>query len=232
MDIELKKRPSNPTIIIGFPSIGLVGTIVTKFLIDHLETEVIGCLCSDNITPLVAIHKGKVVDPITIYYNKKYNVIIIQALMDVSGNEMEIAKNIVDLNKQLEAKEVIVIEGMPTQEDKVDVYFYSTKSKVVAKTQPLKEGIVMGVTAAMLLKSEQLPLTTLFVQAHQNMPDSEAGAKVVELLKDYLGLDVDVKPLLENAKKFETNLKSVLKKSIEQANKANLAQDKDLSYLG
>jgi len=232
MDIELKKRPSNPTIIIGFPSIGLVGTIVTKFLIDHLETEVIGCLYSDNITPLVAIHKGKVVDPITIYYNKKYNVIIIQALMDVSGNEMEIAKNIVDLNKQLEAKEVIVIEGMPTQEDKVDVYFYSTKSKVVAKTQPLKEGIVMGVTAAMLLKSEQLPLTTLFVQAHQNMPDSEAGAKVVELLKDYLGLDVDVKPLLENAKKFETNLKSVLKKSIEQANKANLAQDKDLSYLG
>ena len=77
-----------------------------------------------------------------------------------------------------------------------------------------------------------MPLTTLFVQAHQNMPDSEAGAKVVDLLKDYLGLDVDIKPLLEDAKRFETNLKSVLKKTFEQSNSSKINQDKDLSYLG
>jgi uncharacterized protein len=234
MELQLKKRPVNPTIITGFPSIGLVGTIVTKYLIDHLDIEIIGSLQSDQLAPLIAIHKGKVVDPITVYYNKKYNIVIMQALMDVAGSEIQISKSVVDLVKQLNAKEVIVIEGMPTQDNKVDIYYYSSKAKVISKVQPLKEGVIMGVTAAMLLKSDQIPLTTLFVQAHQNLPDSEAGAKVIGVLNDYLGLDLDVKPLIESAKKFESNLKSVLKKSVEQQPQSLKAanQDRDLSYLG
>ncbi|MBW2989975.1 PAC2 family protein, partial [Candidatus Woesearchaeota archaeon] len=42
MQIKLWKKPKNPIIIEGFPGFGLVGTIASEFLIDHLKTELIG----------------------------------------------------------------------------------------------------------------------------------------------------------------------------------------------
>ena len=42
MKIILKKVPRNPIIIEGFPSFGLVGTITTEFLLEHLKAELIG----------------------------------------------------------------------------------------------------------------------------------------------------------------------------------------------
>ena len=229
MEYTLKKKPKNPIIIHGFPGLGLVSTIVTKFLIDHLDTEIIGSFESEHIVPLVAIHKSKIIDPITIHYNAKYNLVIIQSLTEVSGQEWETASALVKLQKELDAKEMILIEGMPSQQNKVDIYHYSTKSKVIGKTTPLKEGLISGLTASLMLKSEALPMTCLFAEAHTDLPDTEAAAKVVEVLNDYLGLNLDCKPLLEQAKKFETNLKTVLKQVKEIKSQK---RDETLDYLG
>ena len=42
MKIELSKKPKNCTLIEGFPGFGLVGTIATEYLLEHLQTEKIG----------------------------------------------------------------------------------------------------------------------------------------------------------------------------------------------
>ena len=42
MEYILNQKPKNPVIIQGFPSFGLVGTIATGFLIDHLAAKPIG----------------------------------------------------------------------------------------------------------------------------------------------------------------------------------------------
>ena len=39
MEIKLYKKPKSPLIIEGFPGFGLVGTIATEFLLEHLQTE-------------------------------------------------------------------------------------------------------------------------------------------------------------------------------------------------
>ena len=80
MDYELTKKPSNVTLITGFPSVGLVSTIATKFLTDHLDVEIMGHISSEKMLPLTAIHKGTIVEPLTLYYNKKYNIVILQSL--------------------------------------------------------------------------------------------------------------------------------------------------------
>ena len=73
MKFVLKEKPKNVTMIQGFPSLGLVSTISIKYLLDHLDTKEIGYIESENLTPLTAIHKGKIVNPISLYYNKKFN---------------------------------------------------------------------------------------------------------------------------------------------------------------
>ena len=72
MKVVLKKKPKNPIIIDGFPGFGLVGTIATEFLLDHLKTEKIGKIWISELPAMVAIHEGKVVEPIGIFYSKKY----------------------------------------------------------------------------------------------------------------------------------------------------------------
>ena len=237
MKIELKKKPKNPIIIEGFPGFGLVGTIASEFLIDHLKTEQIGKLWMHELPAMVAIHEGQVVEPIGVFYNKKYNIIIVHGIIGVQGLESKITDAIIDMAKTLKAKEIISLEGIgsSTPSEQTNVFFYTSDQKranSLKKTgcNVLKEGIVMGTTGILLLKSEKtLPVTSIFAETHSELPDSKAAAKVVEVLDKYLGLNVDYKPLLKQAEKFESKLKELLSKSQKISDEQ---KKKKLSYVG
>ena len=64
---ELSFVPKNPLVIEGFPSFGLIGTIVTEYLMEHLKVERIGTFFFRDLPATVAIHDGKIVPPIAIY---------------------------------------------------------------------------------------------------------------------------------------------------------------------
>ena len=70
----------------------------------------------------------------------------------------------------------------------------------------------MGTTAAFLLKGKDLNTTCIFAEAHSQLPDSEAAAKVITVLNGYLNMKVDTKPLLEQAKRFEETLRNYMQK--------------------
>jgi len=237
--VILTKKPKGATVIEGFPGIGLVGTIATGFLIDHLECEKIGNYFFENqATPsMIAIHECKLVDPIGIYYNKKNNLVIIHAITSAAGQEWRAADLILDVCEQLTAKELITIEGVGSAEKtptKDGGSFYFTKDKQTSKKlenkghQCLNEGIIVGSTAAILLKS-QLKTTCMFAETHTKMPDSKAAAQIIQLIDDYLGLNVDPKPLLKQAEEFEKKLKNI----VQQGSKTQtLQKKKKFDYIG
>lgn len=239
MKIELEKKPKNAILIEGFPGFGLVGTIATEFLIEHLKARKIGRIVSDKISPMVAVHEEKVIDPLGIFYDPKTNIIILHALIGINGLEWELADSLDQMAKELKVKEIISIEGIGSQsllmnEDLKESrsYYYSANNKKweSAGSRPLKEGIVMGVTGALLLNIKDIPLSCLFAETHTNLPDSRAAAKIIEILDSYLGLKIDFKPLLKKAEDFETKLKVLLEKS-KAAGKMKEQKD-ELNYLG
>jgi uncharacterized protein len=93
----------------------------------------------------------------------------------------------------------------------------------------LKEGIIIGVTGAILLRVEKTPVSCLFAETHSNIPDSKAAANLIQALDKYMGMDIDYKPLLEQAQKFEEKLKNIMQKSQEAQ---DISDKKKLSYLG
>ncbi len=236
MELELTKRPKNVILIEGFPGFGLIGTITTEFLIEHLKAEQIGRIKSNELTPLVAIHDSEVIEPLGIFYSEKYNIVILHALTSLSGLEWKLGDVINELCKQLQVKEVVSIEGVGTplmEEVKtINPYYYSkTNSKKFESigVKPLKEGIVIGVTGALLLNIKSTPLSCIFVETHSKLPDSRGAAKVIEVLDKYLGLKIDYKPLLKKAEQFEKKLAGL----IEQSQTTSVQQkEKELSYLG
>ena len=240
MQIELTKRPKNAILIEGFPGFGLVGTITTEFLIEHLKAKKIGTIKSDKISPMVAVHDEQVIDPLGLFYDPKTNIIILHALIGVNGLEWQLADSLNQIAKELKVKEIISIEGIGAQglvgvinEDTPSKsYFYSQTPKkwLSSGSLPLKEGIVMGVTGALLLNIKEIPLSCVFAETHSNLPDSRAAAKIIEVLDGYLGLKIDYKPLLKKAEVFEEKLKGLLEKG-KAAEK--MKQDKEeLNYLG
>jgi len=234
MKIVLTEKPKNPTIIEGFPGFGLVGTIATEFLIKHLGAKRIGKIWSEDLLPIAAIHEEKIVEPLGIFYDKKHNLIIIHALSAVRGLEWKLSNSILELADMLKAKEIISLEAIGTEDQNGARTFYftsqDTKRKAFKKLgmQPLKEGMVMGVTGALLLKRKEL-VSAFFIESHISLGDSKSAAKIVEMLDQYLGLKVDVKPLLKAAEKFEATLKDIMDKGQKAATQK---RRKELSYLG
>ena len=170
MEIILNKKPQNVTIIEGFPGFGLIGTISTEFLIEHAGAIQIGKIKFEEATPVIAVHDGNVVDPLGIFYSKKYNLVILHALTNVKGMEWKLARIVEQLSKQLKAKEIISIEGVgspgePSAEG--NTYCLSNKKSPFEKLgiKKLEEGIVMGVTGALLL-NKKLNLHSIFIEKH------------------------------------------------------------------
>jgi len=235
MKLILSKKPKNVTIIEGFPGFGLIGTIATEYLMEHLETEKIGVVEMDEVPAMIAIHQNKVIEPVSIHYNKKYNLVLIHAINIGKELGWKVADIIVELAKVLSAKEIISLEGVgspnPAQSR---VFYYSTRESSFAKklssiAQPLNEGIIVGVTGALLAKQLNVPLIALFAEAQNNLPDSRAAAEIIKALDLYTGLNIDPKPLLKQAEMFEQKLKGILQKGKEAE---EIQEDKKLSYVG
>ena len=237
MEIKLWKKPKNPTIIEGFPGFGLVGTITTEYLIDHLDVELIGKVMMTENPAVVAIHEDHIVEPLGIFYNKKYNIVIVHAVSASTGIEWKLAEIIQKMAKDLACKEIISLEGVGSSATKVDtekVFYFSKDSRIkrgLAKLglNPLKEGIIMGVTGALLLNVEKTPMCCIFAETHSDLPDSKAAARIIKILDDYLGLKIDTVPLMKQAEKFEEKIKGLLKKGEEAK---DIGDAKKLSYVG
>ena len=235
VEIQLNKKVKNVTIIEGFPGFGLVGTIATEFLIDHLQTEHVGRILLDELPAVVAVHDGKVVEPIGLFYNKKHNLLILHAITLVNGVEWKVADAVLKVAEQLDAKEIISLEGVGNQnvlEGKSYFLSKDPKKEVQLKklgVEPLKEGIVMGVTGAIFIKSDTIPASAFFAETHTDLPDSKAAAQLLQVLDKFLGLNLDYKPLMQQAEKFEQKLKDLLLKSKETQ---DMQDKKKLSYVG
>lgn len=236
MEIKLTKKPKNPIILEGFPGFGLIGTITTEFLIDHLKTEMIGTIWMEEMPALVAIHENRLIQPIGIFYSKKYNLVIVHVITSAVGLEWKLCKAIQDLAKQLQAKEILSLEGVGSPEavSNPGVFYFSVDKKREKmlkdlKIKPLNEGIIMGVTASLMMRETKVPLSALFVEAQSNLPDSKAAAKMIETLDKVLGLKVDPKPLLKQAQQFEGKIKTLL----DSSKNATVEQKRQMmSYVG
>ncbi|MFA5142483.1 MAG: PAC2 family protein [Candidatus Woesearchaeota archaeon] len=239
MQIDLYKRPKNVLIIEGFPGFGLVATIATEFLIDHLETELIGKIWISEMPAIAAIHQSKVVQPLSIHYNKKYNIVLIYGITATQGIEWKLADALLQIANELSAREILCLEGIGAAsqeqtEEKPKVFYYSNQSKIGDKlkaldTEALNEGIIMGVTGAMLIRNEKIPFSCVFAETASNMPDSRAAARVLEIVNHYLDLKIDTGPLLKQAEKFESKLKGIMQSSKKMTEDQ---KKKTLSYMG
>lgn len=226
MEVILRETPKAKVLIEAFPGFGLVGTIVTEYLLEHLDCKQIGEITFDDLPATVAIHKGGLVHPMGIFYCKAFDAIILHAILDVKGFEWRIAKSILEIKKQLNVDEILSIEGVASNGGE-EIFCFNNNKLIDLGAKPVDESVIMGVTAALLLKANDI--SCLFAETHSNLPDSRAAARIIEYLDKYLKFDLDTKPLLMQAELFEKKVKGMLQKTSKTVTEAD---KKQMSYLG
>ena len=228
---------NNAMLIDGFPTVGLVSTIVSSFIIDSLKLKRVGCILSRYFPAAAIIHDGIPSPPLRIYAGPKMcgpdnecdQVVVLASEVRVPDElQLPLAQKILDWAEEQGVKLILSLEGTPIMEDvdpeaQMDIYGAgSTESarEYLSKynLKPLEMGIITGIAGHMLYLANVL---CTLAPAHAQFPDARAAAKMIEVIDKMLPvIEIDTSPLLEEATRLEKQIQaslSTLRKGLERS---------------
>ncbi|MFH0714553.1 MAG: PAC2 family protein [Candidatus Diapherotrites archaeon] len=223
------------TLIEGFPGMGLVGTISAKYLVEKMNFKQIGFVDSDNFMPIIRIHDGMPVHPSRIYASAQYKLVVLISEQIISQQHTQhVANSVVDWIRKKGISRVISLAGInsPSAGEGVQIFGIAAnesgkKFLQAHNIELIKEGVTTGVTALILLQLKDLEdVEAISILGSVKIgADYKASAELLKKLDEILGLDINVAPLLKEAKEMEKALMSQLQKMKES--QENVAQMED-----
>jgi uncharacterized protein len=231
-DINVISKPlpmNGASVLIGFPGSGLVGTIALQYMVDQLEFEQIGTMTSKFFPPLAMMNKGVINDPVRIYIKNDIAAIV----ADIPIHPMicyETSRDIIDWLEQFKPKEVVTIAGIITNEPEKRVFGVATTADALKRIEDytllLPIGSISGIASSLLTecKARGIPAYGLLGET-VNAPDPRSSAATIEVLNKMYNLELDVKPLIEQALEIEQSMGKIaeeVQQSAEQSPKKDL----------
>lgn len=219
------------TIIEGFPSVGLVSTIVATYLIDYLKLDQICAVDSEAFPPTSMVYAMKPKFPARIYACSERKIgVFLAEFTPAPLLHRPLAKKLLEWCKQQQCSRIISPEGLPSERlclerkggaKTTQVYGVGStenarKDLQNAGIEQLKMGMIFGVGGVLLNEGrwENFDVITLLAEACADIPDSLAAAKILEAIDGLMPhLNIETKPLYQQSKKVEDQVKSLRKQA-------------------
>ncbi len=212
-DIKIMASPlagESPTVLMGFPGSGLVGSIALQYLVDQLEFPLIGNMTSKYFPPFAMMAKGLINVPVRIY--EKAPLVAIVA--DIPVHPMicyEVANGIMDWLAPYHPKEVVALAGVVTNEPEKRVFGIATSDEALARIQELTQflpvGSISGIASSILTECKVRGIPGIGLLGETvNAPDPRASAAALDVLNKMYDLNVDMQPLLDQAEEIESTM--------------------------
>ncbi len=242
MDIQIiveKPIPKNSIILEGFQGVGLVGTLAAQYIVDQEKADVVGYMDVPQLPPIAILANGKIRLPIRIHHFKKgkNNFLVFESELPIPQNLVNpIARAISEFAKKNKVKEIISFEGLAVPKIPLEAKVYwisNNRSKFEKRMKSVKllnSGIVIGVSAALLIqsKTKKVPAAVLMSEAHANFPDGIAAASIIKSINKIYGLNINTSPLEKESKRFEEKVWTIIKKA-QQLKEAKTPNE---TYIG
>ncbi len=230
-----KLESKNPTIVCGFPGMGLIGNIVVQFLLDQFQMKVCGHIESRLFPPIAIVYSGIVKNPVRIYENAEREIVMVFSDIPIdpliSG---EVGRTIINWAKAVNPREVIAIAGLATTGLEHKVFAAGAMAedlnKVKDKALVFEVGTISGVPGVILneCQNQGIPALCLLGETRGANPDPRSAAEVVKALGNIYGWEINVDILLKEADQIE----QMLHKLSEQIGEAEAKPQKDSSIYG
>ncbi|MFA5049729.1 MAG: PAC2 family protein [Candidatus Micrarchaeia archaeon] len=226
MAIKITQFPkfkfSKPTIILGLPGTGLVGSIAASYLVDSLGLEFCGYITSPDFAPLASIHDFKPYPPARMHYSKKYNLLVILSEMSIPiASSQDLSDQVYSYAKSLGAEHIISLGGISLKEKPSTLYVISSRSEIAQEFlknkafNPIKEGATTGVSGLLLTQGviDNYPVTLILAESSEDYLDPGAASLVLVELSKYLKIPVDTQKLDKEAKDVAKQMREAVIKS-------------------
>lgn len=230
---ELKRMDlKGATVIDGFPSVGLVSSIVANYIINALNLEQVAIMDSVYFPTVSLIRDGEPMNPVRIYAGSKDDkekiVVFISEFQPPPNLIKVIAAAVIDWAEDqkcdmLLCPEGLIVERDPTIDVDSEIQVYGigstkTASRVLTDNTitVFEEGVITGVAGVLLNegKKRDFNVISLLSEAHPDYPDARAAARVIETIDGILlHTELDAQPLYEEAERIEMQLKSIHKQT-------------------
>jgi len=218
-----EKKYENSIAIVGFPSVGLIGSILSSYISRELKMNVIAGMTASDLPPYAFLQNGIPYPPIRIYVcsmenSEKYsNILVITSEISPKPEQChDLARAILRLLKEYGVTKTIVLEGVPQYDDDHTIIACGTVQASRDQIQKLnlrelKDGLIRGLTGLLLFEGQRsdTDLTVLMCPANPALPDPGSAATVLEpLTKIIPGLKLDEEPLYKEAEEIKKNIKA------------------------
>ena len=214
---EIKRVDVEGAIVIdGFPSVGLVSSIVANYLIDTLQMEQIGIVESPAFPTVSLVRNGEPQHPVRIYAGHPPAdragrgadkiVAFVSEFHPAPTVIHPLATAIIDWVQEqrcslLVSPEGLVVEAAPRAAKPArgarlnDVRVYGVASTRKARElyiepnmSPFAEGVITGIAGVLLNEGRRrgFDVLTFLAEAQSDYPDARAAAKVIETINQIL----------------------------------------------
>jgi uncharacterized protein len=216
-EIDLK----GGTVIVGHPSVGMISSIAASYLVDKLDLDQIAALDSEEFPPISLIFNNKPKCPARIYAREDIKIaIILSEFVPPPAVVRPLARKILEWTKKNGCNRIISLEGLVSRGDgDISVYYVNSldegaeaMKKAGTSAEPLNLGMITGVSAVLLNECRigNFDVISLLGEARKDIPDSEAAARLVQIVDELLPeVEIDISPLLEEAKKLEERMEKL-----------------------
>ena len=246
-DVELK----NPILVEGFPGLGMVGSIATKFLVKQLKAKKLALLHSPYFPYHVIVNKKGSARLLRgeFYYWKNETgendlvFLVGDSQPQTIEGQFEVANSILDFAEKKKMKTVVTIGGYRNEvEDTPDVVAVATNTELYekalkSKALPSEAGNPIVGTAGLLLglaKFRNLDAVCLLGETRGYLPDPKTAKRVLEVLKELLNIDADLDGLdeeIERSKEILGRMRDIEKRRVKYMQKMRRVEEERITYI-
>jgi len=246
-NVELK----NPILLEGFPGLGMVGSIATKYLVKQLRAKKLAFLYSPHFPYHVLVDKkgGARLLRGELYFwkneNGKNDFIFLtgDSQAQTIEGQFDVANTILDFAEKKNVETIITIGGYRNEvEGTPKVVAVSTNHVLLeralkAKALSSEAGTPIVGTAGLLLglaKFRKLDAVCLLGETRGYLPDPRTAKSVVDVLQGLLGIAVDSKGLdaeIERSKEILGRMQDIEKRRVKYMQKMRRVEEERITYI-
>lgn len=222
----------NALVITGFPTVGLVGTIAGKFVVESLGLQVTASFLSDYFPPLSVISNREPYPMVRAYAGEKKcgpngtceQLITILSELPLNPVALRpLANTVLDWCAQHHCKIIVCMEGFNIGGAVEEVPLIGVGSTENARAilkkyaiEEMQEGMVSGLSGILLYEGKKrgFDVACMLAGTHTDFPDAKAAARVLEVVNRMLPeIEIDPEPLYKQAEEIEKQIKTQMEKA-------------------
>ncbi|ELY83860.1 hypothetical protein C486_01484 [Natrinema gari JCM 14663] len=205
----------NPTLVEGFPGVGLVGKIATDHLVEQLDMRYYASVNCEGL-PRIGVYRSgdrTARPPVRLYVSEEHNLIALQSDAPIASQAVQSVADcltgwIID-----RAATPIYLSGLPAEREngtRPDLYGIATgdagdRLESTEIAMPPEDGVITGPTGALINRAahEDYGSLALVVECNHQFPDPEAASVLLEDgIGPVAGIEIDVQELVDRAEEI------------------------------